>query len=91
MAMAFLSGLNRGRYGMLLNNLHNAFRTGHNEYPKTLMVAYDLAINYKGDAKGPNMAPNNSVAFGTESEEADIHAIDGMKITSSGKPVICHL
>ena len=45
MATAFLSGLNNARYGALLNELHNAFYMGRNEYPKTLTSAYDLAIN----------------------------------------------
>ena len=49
MATAFLSGLNRARYGVLLNELHNAFRMGRDEYPKTLTAVYDLAINWEGD------------------------------------------
>ena len=36
MATAFLSGLNSARYGVLLDDLHIAFRMGRNEYPKTL-------------------------------------------------------
>ena len=39
METAFLSGINNAIYGALLNNLHNAFHTGHNEYPKTLTSA----------------------------------------------------
>ena len=31
MATAFLSGLNRGRYDALLNNLHKAFWMGHDK------------------------------------------------------------
>ena len=41
-AMTLLSGLNRARYGVLLNYLHNAFRMGRDEYSKTFTAAYDL-------------------------------------------------
>ena len=81
MATAFLSGLNRARYGVLLNELHNAFRMVRDEYPKTSIAAYELAINCEGDTKGTGVMPNDSVAFTTNSEEADVHATDGIKLT----------
>ena len=91
MVTAFLLGLNYGRYGVLLNELHNAFRMRCDKYPNTLMVAYDLSINWKGDKKLPSMAPNEGVSFTTESEEVDVHTTNGMKIIRSGKPVVCHV
>ena len=48
---------------MLLNEKHNAFHTGRDEYPKILKAAYDLAINWKGDIKGIGVMPNDGVAF----------------------------
>ena len=63
MATALLSGLNRSRYLVLLNGLHNSFHVGHNEYTKTFTAAYDLAINWKGDTKGDRVTPKNGVAF----------------------------
>ena len=45
MPFAFLSGTNIHRYGMLMNELHNTFSMGWDEYPNTLTDAYDLAIN----------------------------------------------
>ena len=77
MATAFLSGLNNSRYGALLNELHNAFRMGRDECPKTLTSVYDLTINWKGDRKGIGVTPNDGVAFTTEAEEADVYATDG--------------
>ena len=91
MATAFLSGLNNSRYGALINNLHNAFCMGHDEYPKTLTSSYDLAINWKGYTKGVRMTPNDGMAFTTEEEEADVHATDGVNMARTGKPVICHI
>ena len=37
------------------------------------------------------MTPNHGVAFTAESEEVDVHATDGVKMTRKGKPVICHI
>ena len=81
MTTTFLSGLKRAIYGVLLNDLHNVFRMGCDEYPKTLTAAYDFAINWKGDTKGDSVTPNDGVAFSTKSEEADLHATNGMKLT----------
>ena len=88
MTTVFLSGINSARYGALLNDLHNAFRMGCNEYPKTLTSAYDLAINWKGDTKGIGVTPNGSAAFTTKSKETDIHTTDRVKTTCTGKLVI---
>ena len=91
MATAFLSGLNNARYGALLNELHKAFHMGRDEKPKTLTSAYGLAINWKGDIKGVGVAQNDGVAFTTESEEADVHATDRVKMMQTVKPVIFHI
>ena len=76
MATLFLSGLDNARYRALLNDMHNAFRMGHNEYPKTLTSTYELAINWKGDSKGFGVTPNDGVAFTTMADEVDVHAMD---------------
>ena len=81
MATAFLSGLNRSRYGVILNELHNAFHMGREEYPNMLTAANDLAINWNGGTKETAVTLNDVVAFTTESEEADVHATDGMNMT----------
>ena len=91
MATAFPSGLNKAKYRVLINELHHNFNMGREEYPKTFTAAYDLAINWKGGTKGPSVIPNDHVAFTTESEEADVHATDGMKMTWSGNPFIWHI
>ena len=67
MTKSFLSGLNQVRYSESLNDLHNTFRIGRDEYPKTLTAPYDLAIKWKGDVKGPRMTPNYGLDFSIES------------------------
>ena len=37
------------------------------------------------------MTPNDGIAFTTESEEVDVHATDRVKMTRTGKPVICQI
>ena len=91
MATALLSGINHARYGDLLNELHNAFRMGRDEYPKMLTSTYNLTINWKGDIKGVNVTPNDGVAYTTKADEADVHTTDGVKMTRTGKPVICRI
>ena len=77
MSTAFLSGIIQSRYRVMLKNMHNAFRIGYKKYPKMFIDAYNLAINWKADTKGPSVAPNDGISFATDSEEADVHAIDG--------------
>ena len=91
MATAFLSGLNNARYGALLNELYNDFRMGRDEYPKTLTSAYNLTINWKGDSKGIGVTPNDGVAFNTKADEVDVHVTNGVKMSRTSKPVICHI
>ena len=50
-----------------------------------------MAIYWKRDAKGPNVAPKNGVAFDKEYKKANAHATNGMKITRLGEAVICHI
>jgi hypothetical protein len=38
---------NRGRYGMLIEEIENDFLKGNTDYPKTPMEAYNLLINYR--------------------------------------------
>ena len=64
---------------------------GRDDYSKTLTAIYDLKINWKWYTKGPSVAPNDGIAFTTDSEESRIHATNGMRMTQSGKPVVCHL
>ena len=91
MVKEFLSCLTRAIYGMLINELHNAFRMEQYEYPKTFTALYDLEIKWKGDTKETGMTPNYGVAFTTKLEGAYVHTTDGMKLMQTSKPVICHI
>ena len=50
-----------------------------------------MTINWKRDTRGTNVTPNDAVAFATESEEVDEQITYGVKMTQTGKPVICHI
>ena len=66
MVTEFLSGLDSARYGVLLNELHNAFHMGRDKYPKKLKAAYGLTVNWRGDTKGTGVTPNDGAAFNTK-------------------------
>ena len=63
MTTELLSGLNQGRYGVLLKDLHNDFHMGCDEHPKRLLAAYDMAINWKVDTKGSSVSQNYGMDF----------------------------
>ena len=48
LAMAFLSGADRARYGGLFKELHNDFTKGANNFPADVVCAYKLLNNYRG-------------------------------------------
>ena len=52
MAMAFISGSNRIKYGKLIEELENSYLKGNeNDYLKTVTDAYNLLLNYKNDPR----------------------------------------
>ena len=52
MAMAFISGTNRIKYGRLVKELDNSYLKGNgNDYSKTVTDAYNLLLNYKNDPR----------------------------------------
>ena len=65
MAMAFISGANRIKYGRLIEELENSYLKGNkNESPKTVTDAYNLLLNYKNDPRN-NLGGNTSGGDGT--------------------------
>ena len=81
-ATAFLLGSDRTRYGKLIEDLENDYLQGSNNYPKTVIAAYNLLTNWKQDIRHGWHAPTaDGVAFAT----------DGKKSTGK-KPVnvTCH-
>jgi hypothetical protein len=51
LAVAFLLGSDRSRFGRLLENLENNFLQGQNNYPATVTAAYSLLTNWKQDPR----------------------------------------
>ena len=66
LAMALIRGADPARYGSLLLDLSNQFAAGRDQYPKDLLAAYALLIEYKApynarprtDPPPPNPRPN---------------------------------
>ena len=67
LAIAFLNGSDRTRYGKLLDRLQNDFLQGHDCYPKTLSSAYHLLTNWKAESQQNDVLGNNGISFITTS------------------------
>ena len=51
LAVAFVLGADRQRYGRLIENLENDYLQGQNNYPSTITAAYNLLTNWKQDPR----------------------------------------
>ena len=76
LALAFLMGSDRSRFGRLLKKLENDFTAGYDNYPKTLTDAYNMLLEWKDDPRLlMHMAGNDGISFATNtlepSEEQD--------------------
>ena len=70
LALAFLMGSDRNRYGRLLEKLENDFTAGNDNYPKTLTDAYNMLLEWKDDPRLLiQMAGNDSISFATNMTE----------------------
>jgi hypothetical protein len=63
LATAFLKGLDKQRYGKLIEDTRNSSLQGNNNFPRTVQVAYNLLVNWRQDRIGMQGALNNGVAF----------------------------
>ena len=70
LALAFLMGSDRSRFGRLLEKLENDFTAGNDNYPKTLTDAYNMLLEWKDDPRLlMRMAGNNGISFTTNTIE----------------------
>ena len=81
LALCFLYGADRTRYGDLMRSFENSYIEGTDRYPKTLNDAYNILVKYKMDPKSMNRMldeiDSNGVAFiqdGEELDDADVEA-----------------
>ena len=51
LALAFLMGSDRSRFGRLLEKLENDFTAGNDNYLKTLTDAYNMLLEWKDDPR----------------------------------------
>ena len=82
LALAFLLGADRTRFGRLLETYENDFMQGVDRYPRTRTDAFNILANYKEDKRNYIRVArsNNGVAFTTCDEpnnHYDTHESDG--------------
>ena len=69
--IAFLCGLNGDRYQKLMDDLANSFLTGEDKYPRSLVGAYNLVVNWKGSPTVATTSVADGVAFTTFEDDKD--------------------
>jgi hypothetical protein len=62
LAVAFLAGTDKQRYGRLIEELENDYSKGMNNYPVTLTSAYKLILNYRNYQRPASRVFNDSEA-----------------------------
>ena len=84
MAMAFISGANRIKYGRLIEELENSYVKGNeNEYPKTVTDAYNLLLNYNNNPRN-HSGGNTGGGDGTFSFNMLDHEFFGVSLNTNG-------
>ena len=84
MAVAFLLGADRLRYGRLIKNMENDYLQGRNKYPTTVSAAYHLLTNWKQDPR------HGTREVGAINQEISFHNIDGddgVSMNNNGEPL----
>ena len=91
LALAFLMGSDRSRFGRLLEKLENDFTAGHDNYPKTLTDAYNMLLEWKDDPRLlMRMAGNDGISFTTTSDETSEEQNTESEKTHATEPEVTH-
>jgi hypothetical protein len=73
-AIAFISNADKTRYGRLIEDLHNNYLMGQDNYPRTLNQAYNLLVNWQQDPRNMiqyGAGPNDGIVFAHRGEQDD--------------------
>ena len=68
LATGFALGADQARCGSMVGSFENAFTTGRNEWPKTLIDAYQMLSNWKPEQGARTVQESDGVSFGIEGE-----------------------
>ena len=98
LAVAFLLGADRARYGRLIEGLENSYLQGQNNYPTTVAAAYHLLTNWKQDTRNLMQAvgtANDGVSFANVEDVTDADVALANSGTKQRQPrdkshVTCH-
>jgi hypothetical protein len=71
LAYAFVNCLDWGRYAGLKKELMNDYAKGKNNYPGTVLDAYNLVVNYRYDRKNPKNQSANTKGLSFQQQTRD--------------------
>jgi hypothetical protein len=83
LAMAYLLAVDKQRYGKLLDELENYFTKGTDNYPNSVMNAYNLVVNHKGQQRVVSRLFNDS-------EAVSFANVDGKKVPPDIATIKCY-
>jgi hypothetical protein len=69
MAVKFLAGADKARYGTVIQDLENDFTKKDDKFPKTVVDAYNLLMHWKHTPAPTHGTPNHGVAFTVDGNE----------------------
>ena len=79
LAIQFLKGADRKRYGNLLIELENQFSRGTDQYPPDLTAAYGMLVSYRGTRQSaPTSSPSPSPGFQFAQTADPVPGLDGV-------------
>jgi hypothetical protein len=88
-AMAFLNKLDKSRFGGMLDELDNAYQNNRDEYPDTLVQAFNKASRYKKDGRFVDGMMSSKQEIDFSAVYATVKEEKGKQSNKEGKEKIC--
>jgi hypothetical protein len=86
MAVKFLAGADKARYGTVIQDLENDYTKKDDNFPKTVVDAYNLLMHWKQTPSQQSPVPAHGVAFATSgNEDAEHPPPDNTEIGGRGR------
>jgi hypothetical protein len=85
MAVKFLAGADKARYGTVIQDLENDYTKKDDNFPKTVVDAYNLLMHWKQAPSQQSPIPTHGVAFMTSGSETPEYPNDNAESGGRGR------
>lgn len=86
LAVAFIRGANKERYGAIMTHYENMYSNGTNQYPANITEAYNRLTNWKRDKRTNETPYNDGMAFAQSADAKNDEKKPGQDRTND----VCH-